>query len=76
MKNLKNKELEFQLSVQVLESKKSRVEQFLELDESQLQGVLEQALVKLKEEKPELFIMSDSEQMGLLLSFLFRLFTK
>ncbi len=73
---LKTKEQELQLSVQGLESEKRRVEQFLELGESQLQWVLEQALIRLKVEKPELFFMSDSEQMGLLVCFLFRIFTK
>ena len=59
-----------------MEEKKQIVEQYLQLDRSTLQYVLEQALIELKDKKPTLFILSGPEQVGLLARFLFRLFTK
>ncbi len=40
----------------------------------QFQGVLEQVVITLKEEKPELFVLSGSEQVGVLVRFFLTVF--
>jgi DNA-binding CsgD family transcriptional regulator len=62
---------ELELSVENLERKKERVEQFLQLDKSQLQWVLAEALKMLKWKRPELFILSSPEQLGMILRLFF-----
>ena len=73
---LEAKQEELLTETEMLETKTQTVEHYLQLERSQLELLLTEALVTLKGEKPELFFMSDSEQMGLLLRFLFRIFTK
>jgi chromosome segregation ATPase len=68
---LETRQKVLQLSVENLERKKERVEQFLQLNKSQLQLVLAEALKMLKWNRPELFILSGPEQLGMILRFFF-----
>jgi len=71
--SLETKQEELELAVQDLESKKESMERFLQLDKSQLELVLTEALKALKWKRPEIFTLSGPEQFVMLLSLFSKL---
>jgi len=63
---LQRKHTELVDAIDILEKRKSRVEGFLDLDQSLLRLVLTQSLTRLKQERPDLFVMSEKEQINTL----------
>jgi septal ring factor EnvC (AmiA/AmiB activator) len=68
---LKVEQQELFKSVKSLKEEKEKLETFIKLDKSQLQAILTQALTALKQQRPDLFRLSEQEQIALFLKELF-----
>jgi predicted nucleic acid-binding Zn-ribbon protein len=69
---LRGEQQKLSKSVKSLREEKEKLEAFLNLDKIQLQSILAQALTALKQQRPDLFILSDQEKMNMLVGEFFR----
>lgn len=69
---LKVEQQELFKSVKSLREEKEKLETFVKLDKIQLQSILAQALTALKQQRPDLFVLSGQKQMAMLVGEFFR----